>query len=43
MTAEIRIGERKAHRGTKQVRGAHRTVRDLNRVAREPGATAGLI
>lgn len=43
MTAEIRIRERKAHRGTKQVRGAHRTVRDLNRMARELGATAGLI
>lgn len=43
MAAEIRIGERKAHRGTKQVRGAHRTVRDLNRMAREPGATPGLI
>lgn len=43
MTAEIKIRERKAHRGTKQMRGAHHTVSNLNRVGRELGATVGLI
>lgn len=43
MTAEIGIRERKAHRGTKQMRGAHHTVSNLNRLGLDLGATAGLI
>lgn len=43
MTAETGIRERKAHRGTKQMCGAHHTVSNLNLMGRELGATAGLI
>lgn len=43
MTAEIGIWERKAHCGTKQMRGAPHTVSNLNLMGRELGATVGLI
>lgn len=41
MTAEIRMGERKAHRGTKQVCGAHRTVKRFKSDGTRTGSHCG--